>query len=61
MKRCHHRVREPERASTHSWIVYIHQPSNSAVASIIGGRHSAMTANELEPVRNLDRGQILGQ
>jgi hypothetical protein len=61
MKRCRHGVREPERASPHGWIVYIHQPACRAVARIIGERHSAVPADELEPVRNLDCGQILGQ
>ena len=61
MKRCHHGVREPERTSTHSWIVYIHQPTCRAVACIIRGHHSAMPADELEPVRNLNCGKVLGQ
>ena len=61
MKRCHHRVREPKRASPHGGILDINERAGGAVAHIIGGRHSTMPADELESVSDLDCGQIFGQ
>jgi hypothetical protein len=61
MKRCYHGVREPKRTSPHGGILDIDERTGRAVARIIGGRHSTIAADELEPVSDLDGRQVLGQ
>ncbi len=51
---CHHGVREPERASPNGGILDMHERRDRAVARIIGGHHSTMTAEETEPIGDLD-------
>jgi len=61
MVRRHHGVREPKRTSPDGGILDIDERAGRAVTRIIGGRHSTMAAEELEPVGDLDRGQVLCQ
>jgi len=48
-------------AFRHGWILDIHERTGRAVACIIGGRHSTIATEELEPVCDLDGRQVLGQ
>jgi hypothetical protein len=61
MKRCHRRVREPKCTPPHGRILDIDERTSRAAARIIGGRHSTIAADELVPVGDLDRCQVLGQ
>jgi hypothetical protein len=54
-------VREPKRTSLDGGILDIDERTGRAVTRIIGGRHSTMAAEELEPVGDLDGRQIFCQ